>query len=187
MQGNKDQQCWHSQIRSSSSSSRRGCPCKYKKTFLLNRKHNLFLFIKVKAVNYPHLRASDDSWRSIMYESGFRKNIKKYHSPSNSSLVIELLDDKVKCNPDSVNTFSFPVSFSAVDMSEANVTVQVISRGQIMYAKRTWTKLTESKSTHIRPELLIVDQQPPITKGLFRGSFEKTVELPAFASPKAKV
>ena len=60
-----------------------------------------------------------------MYSSSTTINMKKYHSGSNSSLVIALSDSNLKCITGTTIDFELPVRFSTRDQGLTRVVVQV--------------------------------------------------------------
>lgn len=59
-----------------------------------------------------------------MYASEYHHRLKKYYSPSNSSLVIHVPGNRLSCKA-SGHDHDIPVLFAAVNQTRATFTVQV--------------------------------------------------------------
>lgn len=140
--------------------------------------------IYIKSVNYPRIQSSTSSWRSIMYESSYRHHLKKYYSPSNSSLVIQAPENSLPCHPDGSRDIILPVLFSAKSQPSAVFTVQVISRGQIQYTNTEEYDLVSSDLPVNSDNLISAFISPP---DLVRGVISIPISLPSTASPSAKI
>ncbi|KAK7080210.1 hypothetical protein SK128_001245, partial [Halocaridina rubra] len=141
--------------------------------------------INIKSINYPRLKAPSSSWRSIMYESSYRHHMKKYYSPTNSSLVIRALEGNLPCSPDAPREYVLPVLFSAVNKTRATFTVQIISRGQIQYSN---TEEHDLIATDLPLEAQnLIGDMPPSPPHHIRGVVDIPITLPSTASPSAKV
>ncbi|KAB7500968.1 Alpha-2-macroglobulin-like protein 1, partial [Armadillidium nasatum] len=86
-----------------------------------------------------------------MNKSGFRKSIKKYHSPSNSSLVIILSNENLECvSTEERITFNLTVMFAANQQDSASVTVQIL----VWYARDDGEVVSDARDISIMECLL---------------------------------
>ncbi|XP_064106159.1 alpha-1-inhibitor 3-like isoform X3 [Macrobrachium nipponense] len=146
--------------------------------------NNISESIYIKSVNFPRIQSSTSSWRSIMYESSYRHHLKKYFSPSNSSLVIQAPENSLPCHPDGSREIILPVLFSAKNQPSAVFTVQVISRGQIQYTNTEEYDLVSSDLPIKSDNLISTSESQP---DLVRGVINIPISLPSTASPSAKI
>ncbi|XP_063614627.1 murinoglobulin-2-like [Penaeus indicus] len=139
--------------------------------------------VEIKAINYPEVKGSS-MWRSKMYESRYSHQLKKYYSPSNSSLVIRVPRNRLPCEV-SGHDHDIPVLFAAVNQTRATFTVQVVSRGQIQYSSSAEYELS-SGNLPINEDHL-VEPLPPPPEHTVIGVINIPIKLPHTASPSAKV
>lgn len=140
--------------------------------------------VVIKSVNYPRVKDASSMWRSIMYGSEYHHRLKKYYSPSNSSLLIRVPGNRLSCKV-SGHDHDIPVLFAAVNQTRATFTVQVVSRGQIQYSSSAEYELS-SANLPINEEHL-VEPLPPPPEHTVRGVVNIPIKLPHTASPSAKV
>lgn len=141
-------------------------------------------YINIKAVNYPRIKSPSSAWRSVMYESSYRHHLKKYFSPSKSSLVIHSPEGRLECHPESPKEYILPVLFSAINQTRGTFSVQVVSRGQIQFSS--------TEEHELIPTDLPIDDQHLVTEmpspgAHIRGVINIPIKLPSTASPSAKV
>ncbi|XP_063605240.1 alpha-1-macroglobulin-like, partial [Penaeus indicus] len=140
--------------------------------------------VRIKAINYPEVKHPSIRWRSKMYESRYSHQLKKYYSPSNSSLVIRVPGNHLSCKM-SGHDHDIPVLFAAVNQTRATFTVQVVSRGQIQYSSSAEYELS-SGNLPINEDHL-VEPLPPPPEHTVIGVINIPIKLPHTASPSAKV
>ncbi|XP_037797121.1 alpha-1-macroglobulin-like, partial [Penaeus monodon] len=140
--------------------------------------------VLIKSINYPRVKDSSSRWRSIMYASEYHHRLKKYYSPSNSSLVIHVPGNRLSCKA-SGHDHDIPVLFAAVNQTRATFTVQVVSRGQIQYSSSAEYELS-SGNLPINEDHL-VEPLPPPPQHTVIGVINIPIKLPHTASPSAKV
>ncbi|XP_068236577.1 alpha-1-inhibitor 3-like isoform X6 [Palaemon carinicauda] len=140
--------------------------------------------IYIKSVNYPSISHPESKWKSIMYASSYRHHLKKYFSPSNSSIIIHAPENSLPCPSDGSRDIILPVLFSAKNQPSAVFTVQVISRGQIQYTHTQEYELMPS-DLPLNSEHMLKEAEPlPDT---VRGVVNIPISLPSTASPSAKI
>ncbi|XP_063615403.1 murinoglobulin-2-like isoform X2 [Penaeus indicus] len=140
--------------------------------------------VEITSINYPRVRGSTSMWISKMYESRYSHHLKKYYSPSNSSLVIRVPGNRLSCKV-SGHDHDIPVLFAAVNQTRATFTVQVVSRGQIQYSSSAEYELS-SGNLPINEDHL-VEPLPPPPEHTVTGVINIPIKLPHTASPSAKV
>ncbi|KAB7500273.1 Ovostatin-like protein [Armadillidium nasatum] len=134
---------------------------------------------KISAPNYPKIKSGNNTfdYDVIMYKSGINIRLKEYHSPSNSSLIIALPNEELECETTAESIdFVLPITFAATQ-SSASVTVQIVSRGQIVFKKTFDQIFTEGPFLSIDESLFIEPVQDSSTQNLIRGFVDKSVEL----------
>ncbi|XP_042877953.1 alpha-2-macroglobulin-like isoform X5 [Penaeus japonicus] len=140
--------------------------------------------VLIKAINYPKVKDSSSTWHSIMYESEYHHRLKKYYSPSNSSLVIHIPGDRLSCKS-SGHSHDIPVLFAAVNQSKATFGVQVVSRGQIQYSSLVEYELSPA-DLPIDIKHLVEPVSPPPEHTII-GVVNIPIKIPNTASPSAKI
>ncbi|XP_047484789.1 alpha-2-macroglobulin-like isoform X4 [Penaeus chinensis] len=140
--------------------------------------------VLITSINYPRVKDSSSRWLSKMYASEYHHRLKKYYSPSNSSLVILVPGNRLYCKV-SGHDHDIPVLFAAVNQTRATFTVQVVSRGQIQYSSSAEYELS-SGNLPINEDHL-VEPLPPPPKHTVTGVINIPIKLPNTASPSAKV
>ncbi|XP_063596598.1 alpha-1-inhibitor 3-like [Penaeus indicus] len=138
--------------------------------------------------------ASDDTNRIFMSTlncradlraSTFSKEIRQYYSPSNSSLLLQVPEKKLKCEPGQSGNYNLPVWFSANNQPRAALTVQVVSRGKIQHLTTQQVSFTPSAFPIDAQNLVDAPSNPgfPIVMGVLN----LPISLPPTASPTAQV
>ncbi|XP_066984019.1 alpha-1-inhibitor 3-like [Macrobrachium rosenbergii] len=123
--------------------------------------------------------------RAFLEEDTFVHFGKRFHSPSNSSLLIHGPEDIISCTSGEETNFTLMVSFAAVRQKSAVVNVQVISRGKIQYFKSQEFELTPSELPF--EEELFLEPLSTAPADTVTGILNIPISLPLTASPKIKV
>ncbi|ROT60960.1 alpha-2-macroglobulin [Penaeus vannamei] len=138
--------------------------------------------------------ASDDASRVFMSTlncradlsaSTFSKDIRQYFSPSNSSLLLQVPEKKLKCEAGLSGNYNLPVWFSANNQPRASLTVQVVSRGKIQHLS--------TRQVSFAPSVFPIDTEhlvdTPTNPGfpIVMGVLNLPISLPPTASPTAQV
>ncbi|XP_042230883.1 alpha-1-macroglobulin-like [Homarus americanus] len=149
---------------------------------------------RYQAIRMPALRSFDYvesplyRYRDIMSESKYIysvDNMKSYFSPSQSSLIIYAPAGHLACQTGDSREHVIQVLYAAVNQARANVTVQVVSRGQIQYSN---TKEYELLMTSLPlDEGRLVEPLPPPPSNIVRGFIEIPISILPTVSPLAKV
>ncbi|XP_047480269.1 alpha-1-macroglobulin-like [Penaeus chinensis] len=119
--------------------------------------------------------------RATSYSSQFRY----YYSPSNSSLLIQVPEGRLKCTPGGSGSYDLPVFFSANNQSAADLTVQVMSRGKV---QKWMIHPVEFLHTPlpIDPDWL-VDEPAGVDAPFTTGVVSVPLALPPSAAPSVQV
>ncbi|XP_071524396.1 alpha-1-inhibitor 3-like [Panulirus ornatus] len=123
--------------------------------------------------------------RANLQHSQYSKTLEHYYSPSNSSLLIQAPEGKIKCVAGKSQEHILPVLFSATNQKSAFVSVQVISRGKVQHTSTKEYQFTSGELPFNVDEL--VEPLPPPPENTVRGVLNIAVNLPPKTSPKAKV
>lgn len=141
--------------------------------------------IEISSPKYKRIDNPSRRWSPIMFASTHTHWVKTYYSPSNSSLVIKTPEVQLRCRAGEKQNFSVSVMYAGTKNSKANFTVQLVSRGQILYTHTEEHTLTDT-ALPIDSSLLLVPL-PPTTEGIARGVLSLPLTVHLTASPKAKV
>ncbi|XP_076066360.1 ovostatin-like [Oratosquilla oratoria] len=138
-------------------------------------------YLEIAAVNYPDVMKDNSSFNYVMYKSAIPLSITPYMSPTNSSLLLRVPYEEIQCQKE--QEIEVDLMFSAFNQSWADITVQVISRGEILYQNTSRYDLVES-SLPIDFESLT--SMEPI-QDVVTGSIKIPVTIPEADSSKIKV
>lgn len=137
---------------------------------------NEFKTMQMKALNT----------RVMTYESTFSTDVKRYYSPSNSSLLIYTPDEKLKCvEGEQGFDYQLPVFFVS-NLPRASFTVQIISKHTVQYYKKTEEYTLTPGELPIRPDEQVEPLEDP-PQGTIRGVVYIPITLSNSLSPSARV
>ncbi|KAK3869384.1 hypothetical protein Pcinc_025300 [Petrolisthes cinctipes] len=142
------------------------------------------LNIRIKSIDENGSVSTGRSWRRIMHTSQFHYSVKRYFSPSRSSLVIHAPTTTLPCLQGESYTHSLPLLYSMTNQNSANITVQVVSRGQIQFSSTEHYDLT---TTPLPLHGTLLSPVTPVAADTVQGSITLPLTLPPNASPTAKV
>ncbi|XP_076068986.1 murinoglobulin-1-like [Oratosquilla oratoria] len=145
---------------------------------------NLFPFseygrdgVDVAAINYQGFHNGS----RVMERSNAYFDFERYFSPSNSSLLLRVPRSDIGCN--SEQQITLDLLFATADQSKANITVQVISRGQIRYQ--------DTKEYQLKASPVPIDgpfsSENVLPEGVVVGSLKIPINVGEADSPVAKV
>ncbi|XP_064089812.1 alpha-1-inhibitor 3-like [Macrobrachium nipponense] len=123
--------------------------------------------------------------RALLFEDSFSHTVRRFYSPSNSSLVIHAADETINCTSGEDTSHTLKVLFASVRQSSALLNVQVMARGKIQYFKSERYELTPSDLPF--EEDFFVEHLDPEPEDVVTGVLNIPLALPSTASPKIKV
>ncbi|XP_076068941.1 alpha-1-inhibitor 3-like isoform X2 [Oratosquilla oratoria] len=137
----------------------------------------------VKSLNYPDVEAENSTHGYIMHESTTSYYLERFFSPTNSSLILHVDEDNLDCKKGG-NTLQLDLLFSVYKQSRANITVQVLARGQIQHQE---TREYEFLASNIPFEDSQFLTPMVVPEGIVIGSLKIPVHLKNSYSPEVKV
>ncbi|XP_068249990.1 alpha-1-inhibitor 3-like [Palaemon carinicauda] len=123
--------------------------------------------------------------RALLNEDSFDQTIKRFYSPSNSSLLIHAPEETINCTSGEENSHTLKVLYAAVQQKSAILNVQVMSRGKIQLFKSEEYELPSSELPF--EEENFIDPLSPEPADVVTGLLNIPLTLPTTASPKIKV
>ncbi|XP_037800673.1 C3 and PZP-like alpha-2-macroglobulin domain-containing protein 8 [Penaeus monodon] len=123
--------------------------------------------------------------RAGMHSTSYSSQFRSYYSPSNSSLLIRVPEGRLKCKPGQSGSYDLPVFFSANNQSEADLTVQIMSRGKVQKWMIHPVEFLHSPFP-IDPDSL-VDEPALVDPPFSTGVVTVPLALPPAASPSVQV
>ncbi|XP_064089811.1 alpha-1-inhibitor 3-like [Macrobrachium nipponense] len=123
--------------------------------------------------------------RALLNEARYTSSVKRFYSPSNSSLLIHAPEQTINCSSGEETSHTLRVLFAAVQQKSAVLNVQIMSRGKIQYFKSQEYDLASSKLPFEGE--FFRDPISPIPANAVTGVLDIPVSLPSTASPKIKV
>lgn len=137
---------------------------------------NGMIITNVGKETFENIRMKVLHSRIMLNDASFLTDVRRYFSPSNSSLMIYTPDEELKCaDGEPSNEYSLPVLF-ITDQAKAAITVQVISKRSIQYLKTQEFDLVPG-DLHLEPDDLVEPlEEPPV--GTRRGMLNIPITLP---------
>ncbi|KAK4309866.1 hypothetical protein Pmani_018528 [Petrolisthes manimaculis] len=147
------------------------------------------LTIRIESIDEDGSASTGGSWRRIMHSSQFHRTVKRYFSPSRSSLIIHAPTTTLPCLQGESYTHNLPLLYSITNQNSVNITVQVVSRGQIQFSSSEHHDLTTTTTTTTPLPLhgTLLSPLTPVAADTVQGSLTLPLTLPPNASPTAKV
>ncbi|KAK4325632.1 hypothetical protein Pmani_003801 [Petrolisthes manimaculis] len=144
------------------------------------------LTIRIESIEEDGSASTGGSWRRIMHSSQFHRTVKRYFSPSRSSLIIHAPTTTLPCLQGESYTHNLPLLYSITNQNSVNITVQVVSRGQIQFSSSEHHDLTTT-TTPLPLHGTLLSPLTPVAADTVQGSLTLPLTLPPNASPTAKV
>ncbi|XP_076064809.1 alpha-1-inhibitor 3-like isoform X2 [Oratosquilla oratoria] len=139
--------------------------------------------LEVKSLNYPEIESENSTLPRVMYQSRTFSYFQRLFSPTNSSLILHVDQDKLDCKKGS-NMLQLDLLFSVYRQRRANITIQVLARGQIQHQETTEYEFVASDLPFQESQFLT---PMVIPEGIVLGSLKIPVLIKRSYSPDVKV